>query len=117
MDTPETTLKCYEEYTRKKDVAALKTIYWELKDFQFSDLVYEEYSYKILEKTIYTEDLKLENYTGEVPVWAKKGNVELVSEQYTNGQKGVYSHTFREIDGKWYMVGHYQHGLEDFAED
>ncbi len=117
MNTPEQTLECYDEYTRAKDVDSLKTIYWELKSFHFSDKVREESAYKVIERKVYEKDLELGGALSEVPLWAKKGNVELISEKSTNGAKNTYSHIFRKINDKWYMVGHSAHGVDDFDED
>lgn len=117
MTTPEVTLKCYETYGKNKNVEGIKSIYWELKSFQFSDLVFKESPYKVIDKKIYKEDLKFEDGDTDIPLWAKKDNVELVSEKYTNDQKGTYSHIFRKIDGKWYMVSHYGHGVDELHED
>lgn len=114
METPETTLKCYDEFIRDKNLTSLKTIYWDLKSFHFSNDVLQESEYKIVDKKTYLEDLDLGSGGQEIPIWAKKGNVELVSEKTINNQKGTYSHTFRKMDGKWYMVGHYGHGSDDF---
>ncbi len=117
MSSPEATLKCYSRYLQEKNVDGMRRIYWKLDSFHFSDLVYKESPYEIIEKKIYEENLTFEGGDTDIPLWAQKGNVELVSETYTNDQKGTYSHIFREINGKWYLVSHYGHGFDDFYED
>ena len=110
MNSPETTLKCFEKYYNNKDANSLEKIYWGPARFHFPNLVSEESAYKIIERKKYKDDLNVDMNNGKFPIWAKKGNIELVCEKYIDGEIGIYSHIFRKIDGKmvhgWLLWAH-----------
>jgi hypothetical protein len=112
MASPEETLQCYERFTDTKDIESLKEIYWGLQSFQFPSGDLDASGYIVIERKVYEDDLDLENWGGEIPIWAKKGNVELISIRWFGQEAAKFSHIFREIDGKWYMVGHHGHTPE-----
>lgn len=112
MTSPEQTLRCYEAYTRDKNLEGLMSIYWQLTSFTFAESACTDVTYDIVDVNVYINDLDVGG--GDVPIWARAGNVEIISKKGGHNRAQTFSHVFRKIHGKWYMVGHSALGVDVF---
>lgn len=84
-------------------------IYWGAESFNIPEpIIVKSYSVKKKEVLLMDQGNKFKDMViDEIPLWAKKWTVQMEVEQvFGNGEIEMYFYAFREIQGKWYMVGH-----------